>query len=206
MVVDITLNASGSAKMTTPCQLTVEKIALIAFGLTCRSRPKRAALWLSRGRHRKGIRLRLTGIWITRIAVNPEAATLACQAWEDYKKDIAALPPGATTTSSKFSHVGGPGTELKKLLGRIGIKETPTCSCNSRAALMDRNGPDWCQQNRSLIIGWLAEEAAKRKVPFTNLPLPFNPAAAGKIVDFAIHRARKAISRALDNPPATPQN
>ena len=200
------MNASGLDNMETPCQLSHAQVSRIAFGLTRRSRPKRADLWLSRGNHRKGIHARLAGIWLTRIRVNPEAATLACHAWEDYQTAVATLPPAATTTSSKFSHVGGPGTELKKLLGKLGIKETPTCACNSRAALMDRNGPDWCAANRTLIIAWLAEEAAKRKVPFTNLPLPFNAMSAGKIIDFAIHRARKALLKAKENPPAAPQN
>jgi hypothetical protein len=189
------------------CQLTHAQIIQITFGLTRRTRPKRAALWLSRGLNRKGIHTRLAGIWLTRIRVNPEAATLACHAWEDYQKDIAALPPGATKTSSTPAPVGfGPGTELKKLLGKLGIVASPNCSCNARAALMDRNGPDWCAANRTLIIAWLAEEAAKRKVPFTNLPLPFNAMSAGKIIDFAIHRARKALLKAKENPPAAPQN
>jgi len=185
------------------CQLTHEQIIQIAFGLTRRTRPKRAALWLSRGNHRKGIHARLAGIWLTRLIVNPEAAALACQAWGDYQVDRSAVPTDQPTLKLSSS---GPGTELKKLLSRIGIVATPDCSCNARAALMDANGPDWCAANRTLIIAWLAEEAAKRKVPFTNLPLPFNAMSAGKIVDFAIHRARKVLLKAKETPAATPQN
>lgn len=75
----------------------------------------------------------------------------------------------------------GPGTELKKLLGKIGIKASPSCSCNSRANLMDKNGIEWCENNIDTIIGWLKEEATKRKLPF---------------VDFA---ARLLVKRAIKN-------
>jgi hypothetical protein len=171
--------------METPCQLSPAQVSQIAFGLTRRSRPKRASLWLSRGNHRKGIHARLAGIWITRIAANPDAATLACQTWQDYQTAVATLPPAATTTSSTPAHVGiGPGTELKKLLSKIGIVAAPGCSCNSRAALMDKNGPDWCQEHLEEIIGWLGEESAKRH-------LPFIPAAARLLVKRAIGNARK---------------
>lgn len=60
----------------------------------------------------------------------------------------------------------GPGTELKKLLGKIGIKATPNCSCNRKAIMMDINGPIWCENNIDIIVGWLREEAAKRRLPF----------------------------------------
>lgn len=80
--------------------------------------------------------------------------------------------------------VGGPGTELKILLENIGIKSTPTCSCNKRAKIMDDNGIDWCETNIDTIVGWLKEEAQKRNLPFIDL--------AGKIlVKKAISNARK---------------
>jgi hypothetical protein len=31
---------------------------------------------------------------------------------------------------------------------------------------MDRLGVDWCEQNLEKIVGWLKEEAIKRKLPF----------------------------------------
>jgi len=63
----------------------------------------------------------------------------------------------------------GVGTELKKLLSRVGITATPTCGCNYRAQEMDRLGPLWCRENSGTVIDWLAEEAARRKdgIPFT---------------------------------------
>ena len=60
----------------------------------------------------------------------------------------------------------GPGTELKKLLGKLGIQVTPDCPCDARAALMDQNGCDWCEQNLDTIVGWMREESARRGVIF----------------------------------------
>ena len=78
----------------------------------------------------------------------------------------------------------GPGTQLKRLLRRIGITSTPNCSCNKRSKIMDEQGCDWCVANIDAISGWLAEEARKRKLPYVH--------AAGKmLIRLAIRRARK---------------
>lgn len=76
----------------------------------------------------------------------------------------------------------GPGTELKKMLSKIGIKASPTCSCNARAQVMDDNGIEWCKANTTTIVGWLREEATKRGLPFVDL--------AGRII------VKRAISLA----------
>lgn len=60
----------------------------------------------------------------------------------------------------------GPGTELKKLLKKVGIVAAPGCSCNKRARIMDEKGCDWCRENVEMIVDWLGEEASKRKLPF----------------------------------------
>lgn len=79
----------------------------------------------------------------------------------------------------------GPGTELKALLSKIGIRSSPTCSCNKRAKTMDEKGIEWCEQNVETICDWLGEESAKRKLPFVRL--------AGKaIIHLAIRRAKKS--------------
>lgn len=103
----------------------------------------------------------------------------------------AVLPPrGREAISAKPAEqknlVGfGPGTELKKMLAKIGITATPTCSCNSRAAIMDEKGVQWCKDNTDTIVSWLREEATKRGLPFVDL--------AGKIiVKRAISLAEKA--------------
>jgi hypothetical protein len=78
----------------------------------------------------------------------------------------------------------GAGTQLKKLLAKVGITSTENCSCNARAKLMNERGLEWCEQNIPEIIGWLKEEAAKRKLPFLSL--------AGKII---IQRAIKIAKK-----------
>ena len=76
------------------------------------------------------------------------------------------------------------GTELKKLLHKIGINPEGACPCKQRAIVMDREGCDWCETNIETIVNWLQEEAKRRKLPFVR--------AAGKLlVRRAIHNARR---------------
>jgi len=81
----------------------------------------------------------------------------------------------------------GPGTELKALLARVGITATPDCSCNARAAEMDRQGVEWCEANLDTIVGWLREQAEARGLPFLDL-------AGRLLVRRAIANARKAAA------------
>lgn len=80
----------------------------------------------------------------------------------------------------------GPGTELKKLLKKLGITATPNCSCNARARTMDEKGSDWCEANVEEIVGWLREEATKRGLPFVDM-------AGRMIVKRAIKNARREV-------------
>ena len=86
---------------------------------------------------------------------------------------------------------GGPGAELKILLAGwpLYITATPDCSCNARAAEMDRQGVDWCEANIDTIVGWLREQAAGRGLPFLDL-------AGRLLVRRAIRNARKAAAAA----------
>jgi hypothetical protein len=80
----------------------------------------------------------------------------------------------------------GPGTELKRLLAGFPfyIKTTPNCRCNARAKQMDAWGIAGCEQRAGLIVGWLKEEAERRKLPFID--------AAGRLLlKRAIAAARK---------------
>lgn len=79
---------------------------------------------------------------------------------------------------------GKVGSELKKLLSKIGINATPTCSCNKRARIMDDRGIEWCENNIDVIVDWLREEATKRKLPFIDM--------AGRIL---VRRAIKNAKR-----------
>jgi len=83
---------------------------------------------------------------------------------------------------------GGVGSNLKKILSRIGITSTPNCSCNARAAMMDTFGIEWCEENLEYLVGFLREEAAKRKLPFID-------AAGRALVKMAIKRAKKHIGK-----------
>ena len=60
----------------------------------------------------------------------------------------------------------GPGTELKKILARFGIRHGVGCKCERRVKIMDQRGPKWCRENIDEIVGWLKEEADKRNLPF----------------------------------------
>jgi hypothetical protein len=88
---------------------------------------------------------------------------------------------------SRASLSKGPGTELKKLLKTIEITAAPNCECNARAREMDARGIDWCEANIDTIVGWLREEATKRKLPFVDM-------AGRLLVRRAIRNARKAAS------------
>lgn len=83
-----------------------------------------------------------------------------------------------------YPHSHGPGTELKKMFSMVGIKATPTCSCNRRAGEMDNRGIEWCKNNKEEILGWLEEEATKRKMPFVKF-------GADCVVNLAIKKAMK---------------
>jgi hypothetical protein len=81
----------------------------------------------------------------------------------------------------------GPGTELKKILARVGIVATPDCSCTARAAEMDANGCDWVEANISTVVGWLREQATARGLPFLD-------AAGRALVRVAVRNARRAAT------------
>lgn len=99
-------------------------------------------------------------------------------------KQIRSNAPAATTAGSAVESLReGPGTELRKLLSLIGITQGD-CNCAQRAAVMDSMGCDWCRSNIAMIVGWLEEAAAARK-------LPFNKLGAYALVRLAIWKARR---------------
>jgi len=63
-----------------------------------------------------------------------------------------------------------PGTELKRMLSKMGFKTNHTgCKCNDHAKKMDyleQAHPGWCEDNIDTICGWLEVEAKKRRLPF----------------------------------------
>lgn len=82
------------------------------------------------------------------------------------KKNATISPPA----SSDGRQTPRPGAKLKSLLKSwLGVSASPNCSCNARARAMDDNEarePGWCEKNIDEIVGWLEEEARKRRLPF----------------------------------------
>jgi CRISPR/Cas system CMR-associated protein Cmr5 small subunit len=83
----------------------------------------------------------------------------------------------------------GPGSILSGMLSSLGIKSAPTCSCKRRALEMNTRGPDWCEQNVDHIVGWLEEEAKKRRLPFIKT-------VAKLMVQRAISKSRRLLAKA----------
>ena len=83
--------------------------------------------------------------------------------------------------------VGGPGTELAKLLKRFGIDASPQCKCRSMARQMDAWGPDECSRPERIdeVLAVMRAEAAKRRLPFLD-------AAGRMLIRRAIANARRA--------------
>lgn len=104
----------------------------------------------------------------------------------DIKGALAALAAQGVAVQSAMAT--GPGTELKKLLSRLGFSSNPGCACNKRARVMDARGIPWCEENVETICDWLAEEAGKRKLPFLR--------SAGRLlIRMAIRNAKKGNSQ-----------
>ena len=84
----------------------------------------------------------------------------------------------------------GPGTELSKLLKKIGIEPTPTCACRAKAAEMDAWGCDEASRAERIeeVVGVMRAEAEARGLPFLDL-------AGRMLVRRAIANARKAEAR-----------
>lgn len=102
--------------------------------------------------------------------------------------------------------VGGPGTELAKLIGGIDrllgplrsllgaispalkesldLKSTVGCGCKTRLQKMDEWGVAGCQENIAIIVGWLKESAEAKGLPVADYPVRL-------LVDRAIARASK---------------
>lgn len=84
-------------------------------------------------------------------------------------------------------HPNGPGSILSGMIKKIGIVMTQGCSCRRHAIEMNEKGNDWCEQNIDTIIGWLREEASKRRLPFLD--------SVGKLmVNRAIKKSRKLLA------------
>ena len=114
-------------------------------------------------------------------------ATGKCSATEEECE--AECPPTTPPTGARnmttTKTTGGPGTQLKNLLGYFGIQSNEKgCKCGHWQKKMDRFGPRWCRDHREEIMDHLAAEAKKRGLPFIRL-------AAEKLLELAIRRSEK---------------
>ena len=98
--------------------------------------------------------------------------------------NLATEPP-----TFPLSH--GPGTELSRLLKRIGINPTPTCQCRAMSQQMDQWGCDECERPERIdeVVAVMRAEATARGLPFVDL-------AGRMLVRRAIHNARRAAAAA----------
>jgi hypothetical protein len=94
-----------------------------------------------------------------------------------------------TYRPENFRAPHGPGTELSRILKRIGIEPTPTCPCREKAAEMDLWGCDECSKPERIdeVVAVMREEAAARGLPFLDV-------AGRLLVKRAIANARKAAA------------
>lgn len=79
------------------------------------------------------------------------------------------------------------GTALAEILHGFGIVPHRGCPCLDRAIEMNDRGIDWCEANIDTIVGWLREEADRRRLPFVD-------AIGSLLVRRAIRNARRAAS------------
>lgn len=80
----------------------------------------------------------------------------------------------------------GPGTILSGMIKKFGIHMTPNCSCMAKALSMNKEGPDWCEQNIDKILEWLKTESKNRKIPFIEPVVKI-------MVNQAIQKSRKML-------------
>ena len=80
----------------------------------------------------------------------------------------------------------GPGTELSRLLKRLGINPTPTCECRAMSQKMDAWGPDECERPERIdeVVAVMRAEAEARGLPFIDI-------AGRMLVRRAIQNARR---------------
>ena len=97
---------------------------------------------------------------------------------------VSRLPEPPTLP---LSH--GPGTELSRLLKRLGINPTPTCQCRAMSQKMDQWGCDECERPERIdeVVAVMRAEAEARGLPFLDV-------AGRMLVRRAIQNARRAAA------------
>lgn len=115
------------------------------------------------------------------IAINAARKHLPREQAAAIKTELGAEIP-VERHSHQVANPNGPGTKLKNILARIGIKPSASCSCNRHAREMDFRGRQWCLENIETIVEWLREEATSQKMPFFET-------AARMLVKYAVRKS-----------------
>jgi hypothetical protein len=71
--------------------------------------------------------------------------------------------PLKPTKAAELLAQPGPGTELHKILARLGFKIQEDCPCLRRIAKMNEWGPEGCKKHIETIVNWLGCEAVQRR-------------------------------------------
>ena len=104
--------------------------------------------------------------------------------WLEQHAAVEQMAQPAPPPPAPLHH--GPGTELSRLLKRIGINPTPTCQCRAKAEQMDQWGCDECSKPERIdeVVKVMREEATARGLPFIDI-------AGRMLVRRAIANARR---------------
>jgi hypothetical protein len=99
-----------------------------------------------------------------------------------------ATSPATAPAVALAAPAHGPGTELSRLLKRIGIEPTPTCSCRAKQQQMDAWGCDECSKPERIdeVVAVMRAEAGARGLPFIDM-------VGRMLVRRAIKNARKSL-------------
>jgi len=113
-------------------------------------------------------------------------ACAVCGVRMPYPHAIRNCIPQSVKRDTTAPPAHGPGTELSKLLKRIGINPTPTCQCRAKAQQMDQWGCDECERPERIdeVVAVMREEAQARGLPFIDI-------AGRLLVRRAIRNARR---------------
>lgn len=113
----------------------------------------------------------------------------------DIRSGIVPVVPGPLEEGQKIDrrHFGlpqfGVGSELKKLLKKIGIELPQNCTCNSKLTHLDSFEPEIVSEKmRAQVLAWMAKDASARA-------LYFDAEKAEKILEIAVRRAIRARER-----------
>jgi hypothetical protein len=136
--------------------------------------------------------------------VVPQRPIAACRVGAEKNgipfRNVAMATAGALRPSLPRYATYGPGSELKRLLARIGFTAAPGCKCNQRTLLMNQWGADECERRVDEIVGWLREEHDRRRAE-VRTSLPWSSIAASALVKLAIRKARiRAVATGARRP------